>query len=133
MKKYLLYFSVLCLVFSTSCYKDEVIDSKPGESLDPVTNLQAQVSENDVLLSWDLPSTYPSSIIQPVSVQIEVSINGKKEGGVMVIADNPESYIFSTYDPENEYRFTVKVMANIETTEPHVSDLLYSLGETVGL
>lgn len=132
MKKYVVYISILSVLFCSSCYEDEIIDSKPGESIDPVSNLEYSISSDNVILTWNLPSTYPDDIIEPVLVQIRILIDGQS-GGTVVLERAPESYTFSPYDSSKEYRFTVKVMAEVDTSDPHVSDLRYSLGKTVAL
>lgn len=141
MKKIVFYISVCTLILFCGCYDDSPIESKPGEAIDPVTNLQASIrnaeedaeAEEEVVLSWDLPSDYPQDVIEPVSVHIQVRIDGRREGGDIVLDDAPETYTYSPYDESMDYRFTVKVLADVETSEPHESDLRYSLGETVEL
>lgn len=132
MKKYIFYISFLSILFCSGCYDEEIIASKPGEAIDPVTNLEYSISDANVHLTWDMPSTYPEGVIQPVFVQIKVSEDGRHIA-TEVLENAPESYTFTSYDPSKEYRFTVKVMANIDTSEPHESDLRYSLGQTVAL
>lgn len=133
MKKYLFYISILSVFLLGGCYGDEISYYKPGEPISPVTNLTANPSGEEVVLNWSLPTSYPGDVIQPVSVQITVHIDGRREGGAIVLEDNPSSFSFMPYDPAKEYRFTVKVMTHIETDEEFESDLRYSLGETVSL
>tara|TARA_R100001369_G_C3272671_1_gene160350 strand:- start:365 stop:775 length:411 start_codon:yes stop_codon:yes gene_type:complete len=136
MKKIVFYISVCSLILFCGCYDDSPIESKPGESIDPVTNLQANIregEEEDIVLNWDLPSDYPEDVIEPVSVHIQVKIDGRREGGDIVLDSAPETYTYSPYDESMNYSFTVKVLAIVETSEPHESDLRYSLGETVEL
>ncbi|HLT06992.1 MAG TPA: DUF4945 domain-containing protein [Cyclobacteriaceae bacterium] len=123
--------AALCLVLS-SCVSDDIIDSKPGEALAPVENLQYIVQGSAVQLTWDLPSSISSDVIQPVSVQIRVAIDGQS-GGTFVLDNAPESFLYSGYDPLKTYRFTVKVLGEVDTTEPHISNLRYSLGKTIEL
>ena len=130
MKKYLFFISVLSLGLLLSCYDDDISYDKPGEPIDPVSDLSATPQGDQVLLSWSLPSGYPSDVIQPVSVQINVSIDGRREGGNIVLDGNPTSWSYP-YDSARTYRFTVKVLTHIETTQPHESDLRLSPGETV--
>lgn len=132
MKKNVFYILILSILFCSGCYKDEIIDSKPGEAIDPVSNLEYSIADENVILTWDLPSTYPDDIVEPVSVQIRTSIDGQS-GGTVVLEEAPESYTFSSYDSSKEYRFTVKVIGAVDTSDPYVSDLRYSLGQTVAL
>lgn len=132
MKKSIFYLSILLIIICSGCKKDEVIDSKPGESIGPVTNLNHSVSGNTVNLTWKLPATLPNDIITPVAVVIQVAIDGKIMSTVTL--DNaPASYTYSPYDSSKKYRFTVKVKGNVNSTDPNVSKLRYSLGETLSL
>lgn len=115
----------------SACVSDDIIDSKPGEPLAPVENLSYVVQEAAVEINWDLPTTISGDIIQPVSVQVRVAADGQNSG-TFVIDNAPESFLYSGYEPQKSYRVTVKVMGRVDTTEPHVSNLRYSLGKTVG-
>jgi hypothetical protein len=117
-------------VFMLSACEYEIIDSKPGESISPVTNLSHSVSEDEVMLTWDLPSSYPDDIVQPVSVMIRITRDGNNAGTV-VLDDAPESYTYDAYDPSQTFKFTVKVRGEVDTDDPNVSDVRYSLGTTV--
>ncbi len=131
MSKNILYSFLFSIFFLSGCYNDDYIESKPGASLEAVSNLNYEISGDEVILTWDLPQSYPEGVIEPVSVQISTLVNGNREAGNITLSDNPESYTYIPYDSANEYRFTVKVMADYDATEPHVSDLLYSLGNTI--
>lgn len=131
MKNYIFYISIMCFTLFCSCDNEELITSKSGIHLDPVTNLEHSIAGKEAVLAWDLPSNIDEKIITPISVQIDISIDGKKEGGSVVLEDNPKSYNYSSYDPSKKYRFTVKAMASVDTSDPNVSDLLYSLGNTI--
>lgn len=130
MKKYIFCILIFCVLFCSGCYEDEIIDSKPGEAIDVVTNLEYDIAGSNVNLTWDLPATYPDDVIEPVSVLIRITVDGQS-GGTVVLEEAPTSYTFSPYDSSKEYRFTVKVMGEVDTSDPNVSDLRYSLGETV--
>ena len=118
------------VMFIVSSCAYEIIDSKPGESVNPVTNLNYTVSGSDVTLTWDLPTFYPDDIIQPVSVFIKVIKDGQA-AGTFVVEDSPVTYTFTGYDETEVYRFTVKVQANVNTDDPNLSELRYSLGNTI--
>lgn len=130
MKSITLYIIVLGLVFLSGCSEDGIVDSKPGDPIDSVTNLEFSIDTSGVKLTWKLPSSFPEDIIQPVSVFIRVKTDGIT-ADTKELGDAPESYTYTSYDPSKEYRFTVKVMGRVDTDEPHVSDLRYSLGKTV--
>lgn len=130
MKKYIFYFSILSILICLGCQDDEIILSKPGEAVGPVTGLDYSISGNDVNISWDLPADFPDDIVEPVSINIRIAIDGRYQDPV-TIENAPESYTFSSYESSKKYRFTVKVMANVENSDPAVSDLRYSLGETI--
>lgn len=133
MKKALIFLMLVTSISITGCYDDDILTSKGGEPIEMVTNLDASVSGNNATLSWNLPASYPEGIITPVSVQIVVTIDGSREGGAIVLDDNPTSYVYSNYDSSKEYRFTVKVMAMKETMEDYESDTFYSSGNTITL
>ncbi len=132
MKKYILYFTMLLIVLSSSCKKYEIIKSKPGEEINPVTNLSSSVSENSIIISWKLPATLPGDIVKPISVSIVISIDGQSKGTV-VLENAPESYTYSPYDPSKAYKFTVKVIGKVNTDDKNFSNVRYSLGETLAL
>ncbi len=117
-------------VFMFSACEYEIIDSKPGESISPVTNLSYSVSGDEVMLTWDLPSSYPDDIAQPVSVMVRITRDGNNAGTV-VLDEAPESYTYDSYDPSQTFKFIVKVRGEVDTDDPNVSDVRYSLGTTV--
>jgi hypothetical protein len=121
---------VLFLVICSGCVSDEIIDSKPGEALAPVENLDYNIEGAAVEITWELPRSLSADIIKPVSVQIRVAADGQNSG-TFVIDNAPESFLYSGYDSQKTYRVTVKVMGAVDTAEPHVSNLRYSLGKTV--
>lgn len=135
MKKSIFYISILSMMFCFGCYEEELITSKPGgEIIGPVTNLDYSIVEEGVHLTWDLPSSYPEDVIEPVNVEINVSVDGIEEGGAITLVEAPTSYTFTEYDPSKKYRFTVKIFANVDITgEPYASGLTYSLGKTLEL
>ncbi|WP_137404444.1 DUF4945 domain-containing protein [Echinicola rosea] len=122
---YLLMMGIFCL----GCQDDDILMSKPGEPVDPVSNLEYTLEEQEVTLAWDLPSSYPADVVQPVMVHISISINGQN-AGTQVLDNDPVSFAYP-YDPENTYKFIVKVLADIETSDEFESDIRYSLGNTV--
>ena len=130
MNNVLFYISAFCIIFISGCNRDEILPYKPGEALQAVENLDYTLTEPEVLLTWSLPTSYPEEIVQPVSVQIRISVDGKN-AGTYVLENAPESYTFSPYDPQSKYRFTVKVMGDVDNMDPHLTDMKYSLGKTV--
>src|SRR5690606_38028876 len=107
--------AALCLVLS-SCVSDDIIDSKPGDALAPVEILLNIVQGSSKQLTMDITSYVSSDVIQTVSVQIRVAIEGQS-GGTFVLDNAPESFLYSGYDPLKTYRFTVKVLGEVDTTE----------------
>lgn len=130
MKKIILYIVAFTVLLITGCYRDEILPYKPGEAIQPVENLQYTIAGTEVMLTWSLPPSYADEIIQPVAVQVRISVDGQN-AGTHVIGNAPESYTYSSYDPQRKYRFTVKVVGDVDTQEAHVSNLRYSLGQTV--
>lgn len=130
MKKYGSYISILCVIFSLACQDREILLSKPGEPLKPVTNLAHSVSGTDAVLTWDLPSEFPDDIITPVSVQVRITVDGLNDGNV-ILEGAPETYTFLNYDASKNYKFTVKVRASVDTDDPAESNLRYSPGQTI--
>jgi len=132
MKKNIYYISILLFFLFSGCKKDEIISSKPGESISPVTNLQGSIAGNKVNLNWKLPSSLPKDIVTPVSVLILTSIDGINKG-TLVLENAPENYIYTSFDPSKKYKFTIKVIGSVNTEDPFVSNLRYSPGETVAV
>lgn len=126
-KKNSVYYLVFFFILVQGCISDEIIDSKPGEPLPPVENLDYRVDGSAVELNWVLPQAVPADIILPLSVQVRVSVDGQN-GGTFVLENAPDSFVYQGYDPAKSYRFTVKAMGNVNTSEPHVSNIRYSLG-----
>ena len=129
-KKNTVLFAALFFILLQGCVSDDIIDSKPGEALPPVENLQYDIQGSGVELSWDLPQSIPEDIIRPLSIQIKVAVDGQNSG-TFVLEDAPESYTYTSFDPAKSYRFTVKAVGVVDTTEPHISNIRYSLGKTL--
>lgn len=120
-----------CIILMlTGCYDRDIIDAKPGESIDPVTSLNYTVDGNNVILTWVLPTQYPDDIILPVSVMIKVYEDNLLKSTITK-PDAPTTYTFESYDPEISYLFIVKVMGDVDTDDPNVAKTRYSLGEFV--
>lgn len=131
MRKLTFLITIISILIFAGCIDREIIDSKPGESIDPVTNLDYTISDTDVSLTWSLPTSFPNDILQPVSASIKITKNG-----VMIVSkiveDAPTSFTYSGYESTEVYRVTVKVVGDVDTTDPNLSKLRYSYGETVG-
>lgn len=130
MKKVLYYISILCVLICTGCIDRTILDSKPGEAIDPVTNLLYTITGTDVTLTWGLPSKIPTDIIQPVSIYIKVLRDNVSILSV-VLPNTPVSYVYKPYDSSKKYIITVKVQGSVDTKDPNVSNLRYSLGASV--
>ncbi len=138
-------FIVLTSLFLFSACEYDIIDSKPGEPIDTVSNLKYTISGQQVTLTWDLPSSYPDDIIKPVSVFIRVTrISKEKESaeyplyshgalnaGTFTITDDPKSFIYNQYDPNYIYRFVVKIVGKVNVISPNFSDTRYSSGAVI--
>jgi hypothetical protein len=142
MKNIIAYIVLIGLLFTGCEY--EVIDSKPGESIDPVTNLAASVDGSDVVLNWNLPSSYPADILQPVSVLVQIytvddsetpSITGLVKSSEEEVGDAPVTYAYEGYDVDQSYVFVVKVKGEVDVTKypnpDYQSATRYSLGVSV--
>ena len=130
MKKALYYISILCVLIITGCTDRDILDSKPGEAIDPVSNLQYTINGTNVILTWSLPSKIPVDIIQPVSIYLQVKRNNVAILSV-VLPNAPSSYTYTGYDASKSYIFIVKIQGSVDTKDPNVSNLRYSLGQSV--
>lgn len=130
MKKVQYYISILCVLIFMGCTDREILDLKPGEAIDSITNLQYAIAGTDVTLTWDLPSQIPDDIINPVSIYITILRDGVSIGNI-TLPNAPVSYVFDSYDSSRDYTIIVKVLGNVNTTDPDVSKLRYSLGVSV--
>lgn len=138
-------FIVLSLSFLFSACEYDIVDSKFGEPIETVSNLKFTVSGQQVTLTWDLPTSYPNDIIKPVSVFIRVTRIEKEKpseeyplyspsalnAGTFTVTNDPKSFIYSQYDPKFTYRFTVKVVGNVNVTSQNFSDTRYSSGVVI--
>lgn len=130
MKKSL--YVIICglLLIMSGCYDRDIIDEKEGEPIAAVTNLGYTINGTDVILSWMLPTSYPSDIIQPVSVVLYVYRNGTLINTI-TLPDAPTTYTYTSYNAANAYRIIVKVKGAVDTVEPNESKIRLSPGVTV--
>jgi len=126
MKRIILFIFISSLFIFSAC-EYEIIDSKPGQSIDPISNLNHSISGSNLTLTWDLPSSYPEDIIQPISVMIRITRNGQN-AGEQVLQGAPISFTYDSYDPESTYKFIVKVKGEVDTEDRNFSNLRYSSG-----
>lgn len=131
MKK-IFYFIILGMILFTACNDAEILEPTYGEPIDPVTNLEYSISGNTLTITWDLPSSFPDDIIQPVSVYLVIDDGGPRPMA-MVLGDAPESFIFEGYNPEMSYRITVKVRGDVDKDISEAAGGRYrlSLGQTI--
>ena len=129
MKNYIFYISMVCLLLCSSCKDEEILSSKPGESIAPVNNLQYAISGNNATLTWDLPTAFPADIVQPVSVLVQRFEDGRSVGSP-VLANAPKSITYP-YSPTKKYKYIIKVQGAVNSTDPYVSKLRISPGQTV--
>ncbi|WP_207434787.1 fibronectin type III domain-containing protein [Sabulibacter ruber] len=129
MRNCIFYLSILGLLLCYSCKDDDILTSKPGEPIAPVTNLKHTITDNNVTLTWDLPANYPSDIIQPISVLVIKWEDGRSLGS-QVLPDAPETVSFP-YSTGKKYKYTVKVQGAVNSEDPYVSKLRISPGQTI--
>lgn len=126
MKK--VYFGCLIIItLITSCTDRQIIDSKEGESINPVTDLNYSVNAPEVIFTWQMPTSYPQDIMQPVSVFVTIYKDNKKVSSI-TLPDAPTTYTYATYNSASTYRFIFKVLGNVDTDDLNKSKLRYSLG-----
>ena len=130
MKKAIYYISVSMLLIFTGCLDREILESKPGDPIESVTNLQYSINGTAVTLTWSLPSDYPDDIVQPVSVLVRVIREGVTLSNTTTV-NAPTSFVYNSYDNTRKYTVIVKVIGSVDTTDPNVSNLRYSLGSSV--
>jgi hypothetical protein len=131
MKNFILFIFISSLFIFSAC-EYEIIDSKPGQPINPISNLSHSISGSNLTLTWNLPSSYPEDIIQPISVMIRITRNGQN-AGEQVLQGAPVSFIYNSYDPESTYKFIVKVKGAVNTEDRNFSNLRYSSGVTLEL
>ena len=145
MKNIVLYIFLIGM-FAVGCSEYDVLDSKPGESIDPVTNLAANVVDTTAVLTWTLPSSYPVDIVKPVSVVIQIytvdqgstpSLLGLMSVGSVAVADAPTTYTYADYDSGETYKFVVKVKGTVDVSKyedpDYQSSIRFSEGVSVTL
>lgn len=121
---------IACLVLAallTGCDDRQIIDSKEGESISPVTGLNYTLNEPEVVFTWQLPSSLPKDILQPVSVYVTVYKDNKKVTTV-TLSDAPTTYTYSGYNSASIYRVIFKVKGEVDTDDLNKSKLRYSSG-----
>jgi hypothetical protein len=123
-----IYFGCLIIVaLLTSCTDRHIIDSKEGESINPVTGLTHTVNAPEVVFNWQLPSSYPQDVIQPVSIFLTVYKDNKKVSTI-TLPDAPTTYTYTGYSSASAYRFIFKVLGDVDTDDLNKSKLRYSSG-----
>ena len=131
MKK-LIYTLILSLaVISFSC-TGNILTSKEGDPLDPVENLDYALVDEVVTLTWSLPAQYPSDIIQPVSVRVDIYCDGNLMENP-IVTDSPVLFSYNGYVPGKTYRFVVKVRGEVNTDDPYMATVRLSPGRIVAL
>ncbi len=122
---------IITAAFTTGCYDRDILDFKEGESIDPVSNLTHTVNGTAIVFSWELPTSYPEDIIQPVSVYLTVYKNNTQVSTITIT--NTSTYTYTGYTPTSAYRFIFKVKAAVDTSDPNKSNVRYSGGVVVVL
>lgn len=130
MKKVIYFLSLFYILTFTGCTDRYILDSKEGQPIDPVSNLQYTITGTDVNLTWTNPSNFPVDIKAPVSIFIRVMRNNVSISTV-TLPNAPNSYVYTPYDSTKSYIIIVKVLGNVDTIDHNLSNLRYSLGSSV--
>lgn len=138
--KYIIIFFLLFL-FSGCTY--DILESKPGESLNRIANLQFTISDSNINFNWELPSVYPDDILKPVSIVVSVTKISKTDrnhalynpstlnAGAFTLGNDPTSFTYEQYDSDFTFRFTFKVKAEVDDVSVNFSSLRYSEGVVI--
>ncbi len=132
MKKFYLLILFIIAASLTGCYDREILGSKDGESINPISNLSFTTAAPQVVFTWNMPSGYPEDIVQPVSVVVTIYRNDVKVSTI-TLANAPTTYTYTSYSSANTYRFIFKVMAAVDTDDPNKATLRYSSGKVAVL
>lgn len=127
---------IVVLVCTMACNKSEAIDSKPGVSLPAVANLTLQkTGPNKVTLNWQIPTSIPSEIGQPLNVIIQVNefVSMTKWNPVanFNLPNAPASFNYDIPNASSVYHFTVKLNGKTKTVDKNYSSNIFSPGQTV--
>jgi hypothetical protein len=130
---YLYIFSLV--VFFCSCAQKDILNSKQGTSLPPVTNLALEKADsNRVILTWQIPGAIPGNINQPLGVYIEVNqeVNRRLLSQFSItLPGAPTSYTYKLPDSSKVYHLTVKLSGTTTSSDINYSNSILSLGQTV--
>lgn len=134
--KTIVYIFGLCILLSGACTDRDVLDGKPGVSLPRVNNLVLEeTGEKSVLLRWEIPSSLPAEIVQPVNVFIQVSQIASPTSAVPVFSimlpDAPSEFSYEVPETGKTYHITVKLNGKTKNTDRNYSSDIYSEGQTV--
>ncbi|MDR2042363.1 MAG: DUF4945 domain-containing protein [Tannerella sp.] len=141
MKKRVYIFMLLtwvCLCIP-SCYDRNILDSKEGVSLPPVTGLEYTRSGDQVTLTWGIPSDIPPEISRPLSVNVQVL---RYRPGVLSItrvdthtlSGEPLTASLTVPNEDNagyEYHIVVKLTGHLKESVYGYSSQIFSLGQTI--
>lgn len=136
MKKLIFVCFLPLFLLYTGCNKEKIVENKPGVSLPMVTNLDLQkTGNNQVRLTWSVPTSIPTEIQQPLNIYLEVNeiISATKAVSVFSIAltGAPAEFIYQLPNVAKKYDFTVKLMGTTKNMDVNYSNTIYSLGQTV--
>ena len=136
MKTFLYTCALMLMTGISACTDRDILESKPGVILPPVSNLGMEKDgEKGVILTWDIPTSLPAEINQPVSVFIQVSEITSPTTAVPVfnttLSDAPSTFLYEVPDAEKTYHLTVKLYAKTKNTDENYSSDIYSGGQTV--
>jgi hypothetical protein len=102
--------TALTMVLLTGCYDREVIDHKEfNHFLPPVEELiHTMVGTKIVRLTWEYPEDVSEDFMTPLEVNIQVVENGIYKQ--IVIVDDGKNTKNITINPDNKYKFIVRLM-----------------------
>jgi hypothetical protein len=98
----------------TGCYDRDVFDSKEfNHSLPDVESLDYTKKDNNVTLTWKIPSSVSADFRKPLSVQVQVVENNINRQKITV--ENESTSVDIVADPAKKYYFIVKLQGFIKT------------------
>lgn len=131
MKNLVYLFVLLTIPISSGC-TDDILMSKDGSPIQPVQNLDFVLNNNELILTWDLPANYPSDIILPVSVRVDIYSDGVLLEST-VIPESPVSFLYNGYSADKSFRFVVKVRGEVNSENPYMAKVRLSPGRVAVL
>lgn len=122
---------LLLVLLASSCIDREILESKDGVVLPPVTGLRSTIQDNkNITVSWINPTTIPDAVQRPISIYVQVYRGGTLEYQ-RALPDEPDSWQYTLAEPDDKYRVVIKTYGYLKEKETGKSDEIYSLGQTI--